>query len=188
MHGGSVRAESPGKGAGATFTVSLPLQARKHEIGRAAPPTNGSLKLESRSLAGKLVLVVDDEPGTREAVRVLLEAAGAKTILAGSTDTALASFRKRRPDLIVSDIGMRGRDGYDLLRTIRALSPARGGRVPAIALTAYATAEDRDRALDVGFQVHLAKPVEPAKLIAAALAQVRRTTARGGSAKRATRR
>ena len=178
LHGGAIRAESPGKGAGATFTVALPRLVGKHATRRAAAAPRGAPQLKPRALAGLLVLVVDDEANTREAVRRLLESAGAKTNLAGSTNAALASIRKQRPDVIVSDIGMRGRDGYELLRAVRALPASRGGRVPAIALTAYATAENREHALRSGFQMHLAKPVEPGRLLAAVLAQAPRKRTR----------
>jgi len=184
LHGGTIRAESPGRGAGATFTVSLPLVAESNSRRRPAAAANGALARQANALAGVTVLAVDDEPDGLEAVQQLLDGVGATTIVAGSTDEALASFKKRRPDVIVSDIGMRGRDGYELLRAIRALPVAKGGRVPAIALTAYATVEDRDRALGAGFQLHLPKPVESARLIGAVASLSRRPAAAPPGAKR----
>ncbi len=166
LHGGTITAESPGKGGGATFTVSLPSLERE---GTTRTPTTSSKGAVERppSLDGILVLVVDDEPDTRAALRLILEEADAVTMVVGSADEALHAIKRRRPNVIVSDIGMPGRDGYELLRAIRVLPATQGGRIPAVALTAYATSEDRDRALRAGFQVHLAKPVEPAKLISA---------------------
>lgn len=172
LHGGSLTADSPGEGAGATFTVSLPLAQRNTTASRA--PVLAAEENPS-SLGGVLVLVVEDDPDAREAVRLVLEYAGAETMVVGSTDEALDAFGRRQPDLILSDIGLPGRDGYSLVRAIRALPSGRGGRVPAIALTAYAASEDRERALSAGFQTHLAKPVESARLIAAVAALVPQT-------------
>jgi CheY-like chemotaxis protein len=121
--------------------------------------------------------MVDDDMDAREALRHALEEAGAEVVAVGSADEAAAAMRQRRPDVLVSDIGMPGRDGYDLVRSIRALPRDRGGRVPAIALTAYASSEDRDRALRAGFDLHLAKPVESAELIAAVALLVSRNPA-----------
>jgi two-component system CheB/CheR fusion protein len=165
LHGGTIAAASPGKGGGATFTISLPLLAGK--LLAIASPTAlpGRLK-DTDVLNGILVLVVDDDPDTREALRWLLERAGARTIVVGSADAALTAFQKERPDVIVSDIGMPGLDGYQLVQAIRAFTPEQGGRVPAIALTAYAAAEDRRLAARAGFQAHLSKPLDPEKIIA----------------------
>jgi len=129
------------------------------------------------SLAGALVLMVDDEMDAREALCRALEVAGAEVLAVGSTDEAMAAMQQRRPDVLVSDIGMPGRDGYELVRCMRALPRDRDGRVPAIALTAYASSEDRDRALRAGFDLHLAKPVESAELIAAVARLVPRNPA-----------
>ncbi len=168
LHGGTLTAQSPGQGKGATFTVSLPMP----DADTPLPPVwaGSAAEEHSASLGGLLVLVVDDEPDAREPLRRVLEDAGAETVVVASADEALDALRQRQPDVIVSDIGMPGGDGYALLRTIRALPPKRGGRVPAIALTAYVASEDRDRALKAGFQAHLTKPVEPVKLIAAVAA------------------
>jgi signal transduction histidine kinase/CheY-like chemotaxis protein len=165
LHGGTIAAHSSGTGSGATFTVELPLLAAR---ARRTPVIDGPPEKDSSaSLDGVLVLVVDDEPDTREAVLRVLEHAGVETLAAGSVDQALDVIRKGPPDVIVSDIGMPGRDGYDFIRSIRKLPEARGGRVPAIALTAFVTPEDRERALGAGFQRHLPKPVESRELIAA---------------------
>jgi two-component system CheB/CheR fusion protein len=163
LHGGDLSAQSPGKGAGATFTISLPLVS-------GIIPTlaaKGGPDPSSRLLSGFMVLVVDDDPDAREPVRRLLEHHGAEVVTVKSADEALEAIQQQRPDVLVSDIGMPGRDGYDLIGAIRALPPGRGGKIPAIALTAFGTAEDRERALRAGYMTHLAKPVEAADLLAA---------------------
>lgn len=164
LHGGTISARSPGAGKGAAFAVSLPLLL----AGAIRPPVRTEkAAAESVSLGGIFVLLVDDEVDAREPLRRVLESAGAETIAVASVDEALDVIAQRRPDVIVSDIAMPGRDGYDLMRSVRAMPAARDRRVPAIALTAYAATEDRDRAMSVGFQKHMAKPVEQAELIAA---------------------
>jgi CheY-like chemotaxis protein len=112
------------------------------------------------------VLVVDDEADTRELLRVGVGQCGAEVVTAGSALEALEALAEERPDLIISDIGMPGEDGYELIRKVRALPAGRGGKIPAIALTAYARTEDRLRALRAGYQSHIAKPVELAELVA----------------------
>lgn len=165
LHSGTITATSPGKGGGATFTISLPLLTGKLLAVGSAPTLPGSSK-DANALTGILVLVVEDDPDTREALRWLLERAGARTRVVGSTDAALAAFHAERPDVILSDIGMPGRDGYQLVQAIRALPPEQGGRVPAIALTAYAATDDRKLAARAGFQAHLSKPLDQEKIIA----------------------
>jgi CheY-like chemotaxis protein len=123
------------------------------------------------------VLVVDDEPDAREIVRRLLAGHGAEPECASSAREALAAFRKMRPDVIISDIGMPEQDGYDLIRSIREMEKQLGGTTPAVALTAFARSADRTRAMLAGYQMHLAKPVEPAELIAT-VASVSRMMAR----------
>ncbi|MEZ0266515.1 MAG: GAF domain-containing protein [Phycisphaerae bacterium] len=173
LHGGSVRAKSAGPGAGATFIVALPLTvvdaapAPDDEPGeRRHPAQGGAADLGTCvKIAGMRVLVVDDEPDARALLARVLEGCEARVRTAGSADEALALLAAERPDVLVSDIGMPGEDGYALIRKVRSLGPDRGGAVPAIALTAYARAEDRMRAVLAGFQMHVAKPVEPAELI-----------------------
>jgi two-component system CheB/CheR fusion protein len=183
LHGGSLAAESPGEGAGATFTVSLPLREESAPSKPSRAPKKRAAARAPRSLRGTLVLVVEDDARSREAVRLVLEAAGARTVLASSTDEALESLRRERPDAIVSDIGMPGRDGYDFMRALRELPVSSGGRIPAIALTAYTRPEDRERALAAGYQDHLPKPVEAMSLIATLAAQLARKRARSSSPK-----
>jgi signal transduction histidine kinase/ActR/RegA family two-component response regulator len=170
LHGGSVGAESGGKGQGATFTVALPLRAVRDS---AAPsgehPTSGrgcASRAPPVSLAGLTVLIVDDEPDARELVRSVLSEAGADVVLAASAAEGLACVQTHRPDLLVSDIGMPDRDGYQFIRSVRDLGSACGGRTPAIALTAFARSEDRTRAMLAGYQVHMSKPIEPQELVA----------------------
>ncbi|WP_242345156.1 hybrid sensor histidine kinase/response regulator [Anaeromyxobacter terrae] len=167
--GGSVSAASEGPGRGATFTVRLPISPlrTRRAAAAAAPP---AAPRELRPLAGLervRVLVVDDDPDTLDVVRQVLETAGALVTAAASVREALAALSVRPPDVLLSDLGMPGEDGYALIRKVRSLEAARGGRVPAAALTAYTQAEDRAEALLAGFQIYLAKPVEPAELTAA---------------------
>jgi CheY-like chemotaxis protein len=112
------------------------------------------------------VLIVDDEPDARELIKVILEQAQASVITAGSTVQALELLESNKPDVLVSDIGMPEEDGYQFIRLVRALPPAQGGKIPAVALTAYARQEDRKLALLSGYQMHITKPVEPSELIA----------------------
>lgn len=117
-------------------------------------------------LHGLHVLVVDDEADARELIAMVLRSASAQVSVAGSVDEALGAFAASRPDVLVSDVGMPGHDGYSLIRRVRMLSAAAGGLVPAAALTAFTGAENRMRALDAGFTVHVAKPIDPDRLIA----------------------
>ncbi len=167
LHGGAVRAESGGEGRGARFTVELPLTVARTASGR--PPSisrRGAAPLEAGSLAGVRVLLVEDQADARELLTTVLRQAGADARAVPSVGEALETFQGFRPHVLVSDLGMPGEDGYALIRKVRALEPARRA-IPAVALTAYAGAEDRRRALSAGFQLHVAKPVEPAVLAAA---------------------
>ncbi len=168
LHGGTAEVESTGEGEGATFTVRLPLRAELAEddpLDRTGVTTPGLFSTPDL-LAGVRVVVVEDEADTRELLALALQQCGAEVAAFGSVPEALASFELAVPDVLLSDIGVPGEDGYSLIRKVRALEPALGGNVPAAALTAYARAEDRLRALDAGYQTHLAKPVDPAELIA----------------------
>jgi len=169
MHGGTVRAESPGEDRGATFTVDLPLAAIREAVQRseAEPRPIADATLDSvPTLAGVRVLVVDDQAGARDAVSAVLEQCGARVAVAASSVEALEALATFRPDVLVSDVGMPGEDGYALIRRVRALASEDGGRIPAAALTAYARVEDRRRALLAGYQAHVPKPVAPAALVA----------------------
>ena len=178
MHGGTVSAASPGKGRGATFTVKLPLAAPREEASEGGRDTLAGASEISRDgalgpdiLRDLRVLLVDDEQDARDLLSQMLTDYGAEVKTCASAAEALRTLDEWRPDALVSDIGMPREDGYDLLRKIRAREPERGGRIPALALTAYARAEDARRALAVGYQMHIPKPVEPA-LLAAAVASL----------------
>ncbi|HEV7745238.1 MAG TPA: response regulator [Pyrinomonadaceae bacterium] len=119
-----------------------------------------------QTLKGLRILIVEDEADTRELLTTILQQCGAKVRGVNSTNAALAEMAQGIPDILISDIGMAGENGYDLIKKIRSLDQKQGGRVPAVALTAYATPADRRRALLAGFQTHLAKPVEPDELLA----------------------
>jgi PAS domain S-box-containing protein len=170
LHGGVVRIGSPGEGAGTTVVVELPLLAA-HRRTSGEPVTAGGFDglttaSTTADLAGLKVLVVDDQREARELILRVLEDCNAQVLTAASAAEALDLVETQRPDVLVSDIGMPEADGFELLRRVRALGAERGGRVPAIALTAFARSEDRTRALRAGFLVHVAKPVDPAELIA----------------------
>lgn len=170
LHGGSVGATSVGPGMGSTFVVMLPLAADQPQeppapdLPAPATPTHDSSPTDT--IRGLKILCVDDEPDSRELIQRLLEVAGARVIAASSVAEALALIPRHRPDLIISDIGMPGEDGYSLLRHVRALPKDQGGQTVAVALTAYARAEDRQNAISAGFQYHLSKPVDSAELLA----------------------
>ncbi|MFO0900035.1 MAG: PAS domain S-box protein [Pirellulales bacterium] len=180
LHGGGIRAKSPGKGQGATFVVSLPLTIVHPEPApsgeRRHPQAGDSAEMpDLRSeLAGLTILVVDDEPDARNLLRRLLEDCQVQVLSAANAAEALELVERRRPDLLVSDVGMPKEDGYKLLRRVRALPADKGGSTPAVALTAYARPEDRVTAILAGFQHHLTKPVQAAELIAI-LASLART-------------
>jgi signal transduction histidine kinase len=164
LHGGSVTAESAGAGRGATFTVQLPVRAAEDGAleGGVTAPGNGRHHTSSglTSLLGIKILIVDDDDDSRFVLESALERAGAAVTSADSAAAALVALDAQRFDVLVSDIGMPGEDGFSLLKSVRRLPEPRGGTVPAIALTAYARSEDVERALGVGFQRHLAKPAD----------------------------
>lgn len=168
LHGGTVRAESPGEGQGATFTVSLPLlDSGQTQVLSAQEENTLGTSAASNILYGLRVLVVDDEADMRQLFATVLEYYGAKVEAVASANEAIEVLQRTRPDVLVSDIAMPTEDGYALIRTLRALEARRGGQTPALALTAFAGAGDRMRALAAGFQMHLAKPVAPDELVAA---------------------
>ena len=180
MHGGTVNANSEGEGKGATFTVMLPITpvyqvdssgSRVHPAARdLSPPNDAPDRLDNLR-----ILVVDDEADTRELLRQGLEYCGAIVSIAGSAAEAVEAIRVKPPDILISDIGMPGVDGYDLIKQVRRL-PEKGSKVPAIALTAYTRTEDRLQALRAGYDMHVPKPVELAELVAVAASVVRRSS------------
>jgi len=170
LHGGTVTAESPGKDKGATFTVKLPLKQRRSP----PPPLRGEKKSDRMRpgiLAGLKVLVVDDEPDNRDFLMVALEYFGASATAAATAAEAIDILQQSPPHILVSDIGMPVEDGYWLIRKVRSSASDKIKRLPAVALTAYASEEDRDRALAAGYDEHLTKPIDPA-LLATVLAKL----------------
>jgi CheY-like chemotaxis protein len=171
LHGGTIEAKSPGVGGGATFRVALPLTVLNSypaEGQRRPSPSAASSDPSwiSTDLKGAKVLVVDDDPDSRQLLKRLLEDCGAQVTMTGSVLEALSSIDRDRFDVIVSDIGMPHRDGYDFIRELRSRPSDRGGATPAIALTAFARSEDRTRAMLAGFDLHVSKPVELKELCA----------------------
>jgi CheY-like chemotaxis protein len=191
MHGGTVTAESPGEGRGATFTVTLPIAPRLndvmvpvsvvgttddsptdavHEHLAPAPADHGNASARSKhgvppNLNGARVLVVDDDEDSRSLLREILAQSGALVVEAADAEGGLATLERERPDVVVSDIGLPGVDGYAFMERVRALPSNRGGQTPALAVTAFAGGENVRRALSVGYQRHLAKPIVPDDLL-----------------------
>ena len=168
-HGGTVTADSPGEGKGATFTVRLPLLNVNSKENQSSPSPEQNL-----DLTGIRVLIIDDDPDSRELVLMVIAQAGAEAITVASATEFLNVLESFQPDVVVSDIGMQEVDGYTLLRQVRSLSPEQGGQVPAIALTAYAGEIDRQQAIAAGFQKHIVKPIEPDKLVVAIVSLLNR--------------
>lgn len=172
LHGGSIRAASSGIGLGSSFVITLPVRAVQHSVLQPQDPLDSSSSDRpvtepiEVSLAGLKILVLDDEPDARELLKRLLETRQATVCVCESTAQAIEALRSERPHAIVSDIGMPQEDGYSFMRRVRKLPSDLGGTTPALALTAYARAEDRVQAIRAGFQNHLTKPVEPAELVA----------------------
>jgi len=165
LHGGRVRAESPGEEKGATFTVELPLAGAAPTVpARAGAPEAGG-RGEKRALTGIRVLIVDDDAEIRDALKFLLERYGAEVTAAGSAAEALAALERSMPDVLLSDVALPGESGYELMRQV---ATREGGRaLPAAALSGFSREQDRQRALAAGFRMHLEKPIEPEALIAA---------------------
>ncbi|HEY9763368.1 MAG TPA: PAS domain-containing protein [Trichocoleus sp.] len=167
-HGGTISADSPGEGLGATFIVQIPLL----NANLALYPFE-VLPEQYPDLGGMRILAVDDDPDSRELLTALLTQYGAEALVVSCAAEVLASVESFHPDLLISDIGMPEVDGYTLIQQVRMLPPERGGQIPAIALTAYARAEDQQRALASGFQQHVVKPLDPTRLVQAAIAVVK---------------
>lgn len=164
LHGGTVTAASDGEGAGATFTIRIPLAEELIAVPHKSEPDDS--QIADLRLAGLRVLLVEDEADARELLALTLRVSGAVVQAVSSAQQALLDLQSFNPDILLSDIGLPFESGYDLIRKIRAL-PSDFHGIPALALTAFATEKDRQRALDSGFQMHLSKPVEPRALIQA---------------------
>jgi signal transduction histidine kinase/CheY-like chemotaxis protein len=176
LHGGRVWAESPGEGQGATFTVDLPVLQASLELERGVRNLSHDsypFPIPYAPLEGVKLLIVDDDADTRDFLAFLLEEQGAIVTLAASARDALAAIAQSKPDLLLSDLGMPEVDGYTLIRKLRSLSVDEGGQIPAIALTAYAAETTQQQVFAAGFQLHIAKPADPSKLVAAIAALVK---------------
>jgi CheY-like chemotaxis protein len=174
LHGGTVRADSRGDGLGTTVTVALPIpvllvepkESEAEEPATLANAVASRADEERTALEGLHVLVVEDEADGREMLAMVFERRGAKVSAVASAADAMEVLRKATPDVLVCDIGLLGEDGHEFIRRVRAFEGERGGRVPALALTAYAEASDRRKAMAAGFDLHVSKPVAPADLVA----------------------
>lgn len=181
LHGGTVHAESLGEGQGATFTVQLPLVKQSRRVKQTLSEEENmpsSILCSSTPvpiLDGVRILIVDDEPDTRDFLVAAIEMCGAQVIAASSAIEATQIILQQKLDVLVSDIGMPGEDGYSLIRKVRMLPKEEGGEIPAVALTAYARAEDRMRSLSEGFQMHLSKPIDPDELVTVIASLVKNT-------------
>lgn len=172
LHGGTVQAENSTDGTGAVFTVRLPVMAVSPSMEHLAERARevhagmaGALSFDCPpDLQGTKILAVDDEADARGLLKALFEQCGAEVITAGSAEEAMTMLEEHAPDVLVSDIGMPGEDGYSLIKRIRESKNENFRRIPAVALTAFARTEDRFRALQAGYNMHVPKPVEPAEL------------------------
>ncbi len=169
LHGGTVGVASGGAGQGACFTIALPVSPLRGDtrVAAALPRRAPGTRRQAHALSGVRVLVVDDERDAREWIGRVLEDSGAEVRLLPTAVDALQQIAEIRPDVLLSDIGMPGTDGYAFIRQLRAMPEAMGGETPAIALTAFARNEDRARALGAGYQLHLGKPIDEDELVAA---------------------
>jgi PAS domain S-box-containing protein len=173
LHGGTVAVESPGEGQGASFIVRLPLRTRGSGMWNIGAPNalkkHKTMQSEPFSLKHLRVLVVDDDADAREISTIILKQQGALVTQANSASQAFAILsgapKDQLPEVLLSDISMPEEDGYSLLRRVRTLPPEQGGTIPAVAVTAFTSAEDRRRALDTGFQAHVAKPIDTEQLV-----------------------
>jgi CheY-like chemotaxis protein len=161
LHGGHVSAESSGAGQGATFTVVLPIAA----TAAAATAGEGHATGTGQRLDGLTVLIVEDDADTRDLVKTILAKAGATPVATANARDGVSAARRIRPHVLVSDLAMPGEDGFEVVRQVKSWMAEAGVVLPALALTAYARLEDRDRALAAGFDHYIAKPVEPAELV-----------------------
>lgn len=182
LHGGTIEASSAGVGQGSTFRVKIPLmvvhptrdaEPRVHPRAPSAPAN-----LEGATLQGAHVLIVDDEPDALSLIGEVLETVGARITIASSAEQALSRLDVEVPDVVITDLGMPRMDGFQLMERIRQHPNPRVRELPAAALTAYARSEDRVKALQAGFQIHLAKPIDPAELVTTVAALAKRVVVR----------
>ncbi|MEO7934241.1 MAG: ATP-binding protein [Chthoniobacterales bacterium] len=171
MHGGIIRAASDGPGKGSTFTVLLPVVAVDLRSANKSQEANQVLPA-AEALKNLQILIVDDDESAREMIALTLRKFGAQVECASNVADALESLEKGFPQLLISDIAMPGADGYELIRALRKMEADHARRIPAIALTAFASVQDRSRAMELGFHLHLSKPIEPLQLIRAVAALV----------------
>ena len=166
LHGGNVSVKSEGENKGTSFTVSLPILHLAQTVIKAETvySDNGAVN-NSEIPNGLRVLLVEDNEDSREMMKVMLDQLEFETTAVGSASEALKEFNRFKPDILISDIGMPGEDGYALIRKVRQIPPAQGGLIPAIALTGYASLQDRDLALKAGYQAHFTKPIDIDKLV-----------------------
>jgi PAS domain S-box-containing protein len=173
LHGGTIRAVSPGEGLGASFILSLPIMIVHNAklfsnlANEQESPTEITQPAEPVRLDGATALIVDDERDTRDLLATVLTQSGARVNAVATVAEALDAFKREKHDLLISDIEMPNEDGYSLIRRVRVLEAGQDRRIPAIALTAHARASDRLKALSAGYQLHMSKPVEPAELVVA---------------------
>jgi len=172
MHGGEISAESRGEGSGARFTLMLPLLMLDEEHAAGARP-DSEVNRHHPDIAGCRILIVEDDADSREMLDILLQTLSVKTATAATAAEALICLSTFKPDVLISDLGLPEVDGYDLIKHIRSLSPDEGGSIPAVALTGFASVEEKKRVKSAGFDWHLAKPIDYAKLIEA-IGQIRR--------------
>ena len=188
MHGGTIAVHSDGPGKGATFTVRLPVAAVRREATGVSPPPRERMPAvrmdfdAPAELRGIRVLTVDDDADCRDMVAAVLGSCGMLVETAASAADAMQRVERDAPDVLLSDIGMPEEDGYALIARVRALPREKGGAMPAACLTGYVSAEDRRRSLLAGFSMHVAKPIDPAELVAVVASLARMATALRASA------
>ncbi|HEX5835032.1 MAG TPA: response regulator, partial [Pyrinomonadaceae bacterium] len=173
IHGGTIRAASRGEGQGATFTITLPLLDSKVKTLEPAT-TDKPLAYATQMLSGVNVLLVDDDSDTLKLMATALARRQANVTAVSSAGEAIQAIRQKRPDVLVSDIAMPDEDGYGLIEKVRSLENGETQNIPAVAITAYAKEEDRERALSSGFQIYLAKPIELQELVSVVARAARR--------------
>lgn len=175
IHGGTITAESPGEGRGSKFTIKLPvIEAGVKAGGLGEPREKGAVAVAPQLLSGVNVLLVDDDSDTLKLMTTALTRRHATVTAVSSAGEAIKAIRQQRPDVLVSDIAMPDEDGYGLIEKIRLLETNEAESIPAVAITAYAKEEDREKALSSGFQIYLAKPVELTELISVVARAARR--------------